>query len=428
VVQATGVQPDTLRAWERRYGLPVPSRSEGGHRLYSRRDVEIVKWLQARQDEGQRISQAVGLWQSLEREGRDPLRMPRFASGETSLAEVDVAPAMAISRLKDTWVAACLAFDEVRADNILAQAFAIYPPDAVCAHLLAPALAEIGEGWYQNTISVQQEHFASELAVRRIESLLIGTPPPTRTGRILIADPPHEQHRFPPLMLNYMLRRSGWETLYLGENVPLNHLEAVVTSTRPTLVILVAQTLPTAADLLDMTLFLKDRGQRVAYGGLIFSRVPSLRQRIPGFYLGDRLEHAPHRVEEALGSPSPTTDYRPASEAMLTAARLFKTNRSAIDAEIQKGLDASGIDPSHLDQAQEGLGDSLYACLKLGDPEPLQTDLDWLVGLLNHHGVDRRQLKYFMDIYAETVKSHLPQQAETAWRWLTDLSKAEAES
>ncbi len=98
VVQATGVQPDTLRAWERRYGLPEPGRSEGGHRLYSRRDVEIVKWLRDRQEEGLRISQAVELWQTLQSEGRDPLHMPRFATGETPLAQVDVAPSMAISR------------------------------------------------------------------------------------------------------------------------------------------------------------------------------------------------------------------------------------------------------------------------------------------------------------------------------------------
>lgn len=428
VVQATGVQADTLRAWERRYGLPQPGRSEGGHRLYSRRDIEIVRWLQARQDEGQRISQAVELWQSLEREGRDPLHMPRFASGETSLAEVDVVSDMAISRLKDTWVAACLAFDESQADNILAQAFAIYPPDAVCAHLLVPALAEIGDGWYHNTVSVQQEHFASELAVRRMESLLVGTPPPTRSGRILLADPPHEQHRFPPLMLNYLLRRSGWETLYLGENVPLDRLEAVIASTRPTLTILAAQTLPTAADLLDMALFLKDRGQRVAYGGLIFSRIPSLRRRIPGFYLGDRLEHAPRRVEEALSLPASSGEYLPASEDMLTAARLFMANRSAIEGEIQRKLGASAIDPNHLNQAQEGLGDSLYACLKLGDPEPLRTDLEWLGGLLTYHGVERTQLEYFLDIYAEIVKSHLPQGGELAWHWLKDLSKAEASS
>ena len=43
VVQQTGIKPDTLRAWERRYGLPTPERSSGGHRLYSQDDVDTYK-------------------------------------------------------------------------------------------------------------------------------------------------------------------------------------------------------------------------------------------------------------------------------------------------------------------------------------------------------------------------------------------------
>ncbi len=53
VVQETGLKPDTLRAWERRYGsLPEPNRTGGGHRLYSQQDINTLKWLLARQDEG----------------------------------------------------------------------------------------------------------------------------------------------------------------------------------------------------------------------------------------------------------------------------------------------------------------------------------------------------------------------------------------
>lgn len=45
VLKETGIAADTLRAWERRYGLPMPQRSAGGHRLYSQRDIETIKWL-----------------------------------------------------------------------------------------------------------------------------------------------------------------------------------------------------------------------------------------------------------------------------------------------------------------------------------------------------------------------------------------------
>ncbi|HMN28091.1 MAG TPA: MerR family transcriptional regulator, partial [Caldilineaceae bacterium] len=65
VVRETGLKPDTIRAWERRYGLPEPRRTESGHRLYSLNDINMLKWLIARQNEGVSISRAVELWNRL---------------------------------------------------------------------------------------------------------------------------------------------------------------------------------------------------------------------------------------------------------------------------------------------------------------------------------------------------------------------------
>ena len=73
VIRETGLKPYTLRAWERRYGLPNPQRTEGGHRLYSQHDIEMIKWLIERQNEGLRINHAVELWRSFEEAGQEPL-------------------------------------------------------------------------------------------------------------------------------------------------------------------------------------------------------------------------------------------------------------------------------------------------------------------------------------------------------------------
>ena len=59
VARETGVPADTFRAWERRYGMPRPQRTPGGHRLYSERDIAIIRWLRDRTDEGVNISHAV---------------------------------------------------------------------------------------------------------------------------------------------------------------------------------------------------------------------------------------------------------------------------------------------------------------------------------------------------------------------------------
>src|SRR5574342_1000362 len=73
VLKETGLPADTLRAWERRYGLPVPERTPGGHRLYSQRDIETIKWLMKRQAEGLSISRAVDMWNEQIASGTDPL-------------------------------------------------------------------------------------------------------------------------------------------------------------------------------------------------------------------------------------------------------------------------------------------------------------------------------------------------------------------
>src|SRR3954471_24902424 len=59
VAYETGVPADTFRAWERRYGMPRPQRTAGGHRLYSERDIAIIRWLRDRTDAGVNISYAV---------------------------------------------------------------------------------------------------------------------------------------------------------------------------------------------------------------------------------------------------------------------------------------------------------------------------------------------------------------------------------
>src|SRR5512145_744383 len=73
VLKETGLKADVLRAWERRYELPKPQRTPGGHRLYSEYDIETIKWLRARREEGLSISRAVELWKEIVHAGSDPI-------------------------------------------------------------------------------------------------------------------------------------------------------------------------------------------------------------------------------------------------------------------------------------------------------------------------------------------------------------------
>ena len=139
VVKETGLKPDTLRAWEKRYGLPQPQRTAGGHRLYSQHDVEILKWLIVRQEEGLSISRAVDLWNQFQSEGQDPLiAMPL----ETIEIAHTIASGATIEAIRDEWVKACMAFNEQQAEQIMTRAFALYPSDQVCIQVLMKGLSE----------------------------------------------------------------------------------------------------------------------------------------------------------------------------------------------------------------------------------------------------------------------------------------------
>jgi len=412
VVQKTGVKPDTLRAWERRYGLPQPGRSKGGHRLYSQRDVDIIKWLTARQQEGLNIKRAVELWRRIEADGKEPVEaMP-------SGPQTAVSAGGTVAELRQAWVSACLVFDETGAEQVLAQAFALYPPETACLELLQKGVARIGRGWYEGDVTVQQEHFASALAMRRVEALVLATPSPTHPARILAACPPEEEHSFSLLLLTYLLRRRGWQVLYLGANVPIEKMGTTVTEIGPQLVILAAQQLHTAANLLKMAQFLQRENTPSAFGGRIFNRLPTLRARIPGHFLGPSLEGAPQVMEQLMAAPRPLPPFKLASESHKQALAHYRERRSLIEADLLKQKPGFFRKTWFLTVNRE-LAHNIIAALTLGDINLLDDSIDWLEGLCSNGRVPAGTLEDYLGIYYQAARAHMDERGAPIIKWLT---------
>lgn len=402
VVQQTGLKPATLRAWERRYGLPTPARTPGGHRLYSPRDVAILRWLQARLEEGMSISQAAALYRRLEAEGRDPL-IDRFAS-----ASVTPAASGCLDQLQHAWVEACMAFDEAAAERVLAAAFAQFPVETVCLQVLRGGLAEVGERWYRAEATVHQEHFASALAMRRVEALLATTPPPSRPTVLLLACVPGEEHAFPLAVLNLFLRRRGLRVLYLGPDTPWAEMPDTAGRLEPDLVLLCAERLPTAARLADSARHLAEHGLALAYGGGVFERSPSLRASVPGHYLG-ALEAAVQAIERLLLETPPAPEARVSPYLDLRAA--YHDVREEIEAQVWKAMVPEGIPASDLSRANAELAAQIDAALLLGDLAVLGQELDWVRGLLRHRNLPVAWLDRHVAAYAEYLSQALGPQA-----------------
>lgn len=427
VLNKTGIAADTLRAWERRYGLPNPQRTAGGHRLYSEYDIETIRWLLTKQNEGLSISRAVDLWNEQVASGSDPLAGSASTLAASPLAVPQAALDSTLATLRADWIKACMNFDEAIAEQVLNQAFSLFPIEAVCTDLIQKGMAEIGSLWFDNKLSVQQEHFASHLAMRRLDALLSAAPPPTRTETMLVGCPAGEWHTFTPLLISLLLRRRGHKVIYLGANVPASRFAETARDVKADLTILVAQQLVSAAALQQTAIALSHKDLPVAFGGRIFNLRPSLVEYIPGFYLGNEIGAGIGEVEKIVKSKARPRQGRMASQVYTVAQQAFDAKRTRIEATLKEMIQPLTISPDDINTGIHFLGDHISAALQLGDMSHVSAEIDWLGMLLRSHSTHPEQLAQFMKIYAQAVDKHINGQGKPIFEWLaSEMNKLRA--
>lgn len=244
----SGVSPELLRAWERRYGLLRPTRSSGGLRLYSLDDLERVRLMRRHIDGGLAAAEAAALV------SRSPVGE---AAGETAVP----APTEAQSEL----AAALDAFDEPSAQAVIDRLLATRTLDTFLSEVVLPYLRELGERWERGKASVAQEHFASSVLRGRLLGLARGWG--LGLGPLaLLACLPGEQHELGLVAFGLALRGRGWRIGYLGSDAPLDTVAKAADSLQPHLVVLSAVSDERVRDASADLRSLAER-HRVAVGG-----------------------------------------------------------------------------------------------------------------------------------------------------------------
>jgi DNA-binding transcriptional MerR regulator len=305
VSRLVGLLPVTLRAWERRYGLPSPQRGIQGYRLYSEHDLRILHWLKNQLDTGLNIGRAVEYLNELKETGQDP---------GTSSAKVDEKPALpssptlsapnspSLTSLSADLLHHLLKFDETQAAEILRRAFAIYSVDQVLMDIVTPALVRIGEMWHEENLPIATEHFASQFCMQHLMSLLSASAPPFRSGLIIAACAPGETHQIGLLMLVVMLRWRGWNVKYLGPDLKLDRLETALGPIQPTILMFTANRVENALRLKELpTVLQRFPAPRplVVFGGQAF-RALRLPETIPAVYLNATPSETVQEIEELM--------------------------------------------------------------------------------------------------------------------------------
>ena len=214
----TGVPVETLRAWERRYGLLRPERTRGGFRLYSEDDVARVHAVRARLEQGLSAAEAARLV---------------LAEGVPAAENGAVAAVAAAVRELDE---ALTRFDDAGAQAVLDRLLSTLTLDVVLRDVVVPYLRDLGERWTQGRASIAAEHFASSVIRGRLLGLARGWDRGSGP-RALLACAPAELHDLPLVMLGLALRTYGWRISYLGADTPPQSLADAVDALRPDAVV-----------------------------------------------------------------------------------------------------------------------------------------------------------------------------------------------
>jgi DNA-binding transcriptional MerR regulator/methylmalonyl-CoA mutase cobalamin-binding subunit len=204
--QLTGLPPDTLRAWERRYGAVRPKRDDNGRRVYDGVEVAKLRLLRQAVDLGQPIHRVARLspeeLESLLREARD--REP--AQGVTDL----------VTRLLD----AVANYRPDLCDEILGLAIAGLSPRDAVRFVLAPALVEAGERWHDGRFSAAQEHLLTAGVERLVMTTMHTFQKAAHGPGMLFGTLAGERHAIGSLLAAFLAASEGMRCLYLGADLP----------------------------------------------------------------------------------------------------------------------------------------------------------------------------------------------------------------
>lgn len=220
VAEMTGIPAATLRAWERRYGVPEPRRTESSYRVYSDADIELIRRVRELCDQGMAPSEAA------------KLVLADFEQRKAPSAN----SADPFTHASDAIVHAVDAFDPHQVESAVRHAMALGPAATVFDRVFRPAMIEIGNRWHDGVFSVGQEHMATSIVEAATSSMLrlVAREDAERTAVVAcFADDTHTLSSF-----GFALHMASWgfAVVRLGARTPPHAIRQAVEELEPAIV------------------------------------------------------------------------------------------------------------------------------------------------------------------------------------------------
>ncbi len=227
VSERTGLSPDVLRAWEKRYGAVAPPRREGaGQRLYSDADVERLRLLRRVTHAGRSIGQVAALGDdalaALARED-DAQRAatPAAANGTEGSAAGYLERALAATR----------ALDGATLETVLRRALVLLGADAFIDEVAGPFLRRVGDEWAARAVGVAHEHLSSAVLRRVLGIVTDAGSAAAAAHTVVVATPAGQVHELGALLAAAAAASAGWRVVYLGADLPAPEIAATAADT-----------------------------------------------------------------------------------------------------------------------------------------------------------------------------------------------------
>ncbi len=226
----SGVTVQLLRAWERRYGVVEPARTESGYRLYDEAAIDRLRLMRRLMDDGWSPSSAAKHVRELD-DAAVRNQLESMAPRATQPADVNgTDPA----QLPEAFVTAAAKLDERGFESVLDEMFARGSFEHVTTDLVMPALVALGDEWAEGKLDVAAEHAAAGAVQRRLGMAFMAA---GRAGEghdlVLVGMPPGARHDLGALAFATSVRRAGIGVRYLGADLPLQDWIDAVVRTRP---------------------------------------------------------------------------------------------------------------------------------------------------------------------------------------------------
>jgi DNA-binding transcriptional MerR regulator/methylmalonyl-CoA mutase cobalamin-binding subunit len=394
VAERTGVSVHTLRAWERRYGVPSPRRgAENRYRLYTEQDLADVLFMKEQVAKGIAPAQASVL----------------LRQQQPHALIASVAPSQPIADMQIGLLEAFAQSNEAVARHLLDQAFGLFAPEIIALQIIAPTMYEIGRRWMSGEMTVWQEHLASNIVQEKLFAVLHAQPPLAPSApEIVVACAPQEEHQLGLIIFALIARRQGWRIAYLGQSTPLADIIGLAHTVKPKAITISITTVRGLAGVMRWLNAAERPSTPIVFGGRLPNVLPDLRTHLPGNYLGDDVL----TVVQNLKALKPWPEYWSPSKKVWNLANVLQTRRLEIagitatefmaHAPAQRHWDLTSINDSTL-----FLLDALACALAFNVPALIDHEREWLAEVMPPRAVKPELILKYLDVFKMILKKHL---------------------